>query len=80
LAREERISIPEALMALTATAAWVGFDETCLGVLRPGARADLAVFDRDPAAIPPDEFETLRCHLTLVDGRVAWSADGHGPG
>ncbi|GMA86179.1 hypothetical protein GCM10025868_14290 [Angustibacter aerolatus] len=37
-----------------------------------GVPADLVVLDRDPLAVPPDELASVRCDLTLVDGRAVW--------
>ncbi len=40
------------------------------GVLRPGARGDVVVLDRDVFAHPADEIAAAQVDLTVVDGRV----------
>ncbi|HEU0016679.1 MAG TPA: amidohydrolase family protein, partial [Longimicrobium sp.] len=40
------------------------------GRLLPGYDADLAAWDRDPLACPPDELREMRCVLTVVGGEV----------
>src|SRR5262249_10138959 len=66
----ERLSRRDALRALTVGGAWLTFTERESGVLAVGRRADLAVLDRDPLAVPLDDVPTLSCQLTMVGGRV----------
>lgn len=72
LAPEEAVTPAQALAALTATAAWVGFDERDLGQLQPGKLADIAVFDRDLIAASPEDLLQAECLLTIRGGRIAW--------
>jgi hypothetical protein len=71
---EERIDLATALAAYTAHNAWAAGEEAEKGTLAPGKLADLAVLDRDPFAIPPAELKDLRVLLTVVGGRVVYSA------
>lgn len=41
-----------------------------VGPLRPGARADLAVWSGDPLTV--DDPRSLRCLATVVAGKIAW--------
>jgi predicted amidohydrolase YtcJ len=70
----EAIDVHAALAAYTRWAApLLGF-ETFAGQLKPGARADLAVWHRNPYRVSPGELKDLACDLTLLDGRVVYRA------
>ncbi len=71
---EERIGVLDGLRAATANAAFVGFEEQRLGTLEPGKLADIAVLGRDPLAVAPEELKDVPVDLTLVQGRVVYSA------
>lgn len=65
---DQRLDLAAALDAYTAGSAWAnGFDDS--GVIRVGARADLAILDRDPFAGPAEEIAATRVSQTFVDGR-----------
>jgi predicted amidohydrolase YtcJ len=70
----ERLTRTQALRALTVGGAWVTFTEREAGVLTAGRRADLAVLDRDPLAMPIEATGDLQCRLTMVGGRVVHEA------
>ena len=58
----------------TADAAWASFEEDRLGVLKPGARADLVVIDDDPIAGGPDALLRATVRRTIVGGRTVHRA------
>jgi predicted amidohydrolase YtcJ len=64
----------EALRAHTLGGRWAAAQDD-VGPLRPGLRADLAVWDGDPLAGDP---RRLRCAATVVAGRVAHDAGALG--
>jgi hypothetical protein len=68
------LPVDEAIVHGTRDAAWASFEEDRLGVLRPGACADLVVIDDDPFAHGPDAL--LRAHVrrTVVGGRTVHSS------
>jgi len=73
---EHGLSGEEALGAYTegpAAAAGAGQE---FGRLLPGYRADLVVWDRDPAECPPEELRLLRCRTTMVGGQVVFTEEG----
>lgn len=71
----ERLTAEEALQAYTEHGAYSQKAENVKGRLVPGQWADVAVFDRDLLADPPDALlEGPRCLLTLLGGRVAHDA------
>jgi predicted amidohydrolase YtcJ len=69
--RGEAIGVEQAFAAYTSGSAHVNhLDDT--GVLRPGARADLAVLDRNPFSDDPVALAEARVVATLVDGHRVW--------
>ncbi|WP_327277386.1 amidohydrolase [Streptomyces sp. NBC_01224] len=71
---DERLTVEEALRAVTANPAWQLHLENEIGMLRTGMRADLAVLTRDPRTVNPDRFqEEIRVEATYLSGRPTWS-------
>lgn len=71
LGADERISVQQALEAVTTGAAWLLRAEDRIGSLRPGLLADLVVLDGDPlACADPADVENLRVTATVVGGRI----------
>ena len=66
---DERITLDQAVRAFTAGSAWVNHDADA-GRLAIGARADLAVLDRDIRGGPAAEISDATVELTLAAGRV----------
>lgn len=63
----ERLTAAQALHGYTRAAALAQGDED-LGVIRPGARADLAVWAEDPVRVSGDDLVTLPVLATYLDG------------
>lgn len=76
---DQRLSVYEALRGFTRDAAWAGFAEHSVGMLRPGLRADFTVLAQDPQALAPEALHTLEVVATWVDGRPAYTAAGPAP-
>jgi len=70
----ERISVHETLRAYTATAARQVFLEDRIGTLEVGKLADVAAWDRDLYAAPPESLAEARVILTIMNGRVVYRA------
>lgn len=71
---DQRLSVYEALRGFTSDAAWAGFAEDQVGVLRAGYRADFTVFEQDPQALAPADLHTLKVSATWVDGAPVYTA------
>jgi hypothetical protein len=71
---KERLSRSEALSLFTSEAARAAFEERGRGRIAVGYDADLTAFDRDPLTVPAREIPRLRAVLTVVGGRVVYSA------
>ena len=72
---EERLSAAEALRGFTADAAWAAHDESTVGRLAPGLRADFVILDEDPLAIPGQQLDELHVRSTWVDGKPVYEAE-----
>jgi predicted amidohydrolase YtcJ len=70
----QKITVDEALRAYTVENAYGVFAEGRRGVLKPGARADLVLLDRDLTLIPPTDIPNARVLVTVVGGRVVYRA------
>jgi predicted amidohydrolase YtcJ len=71
---EESVSAETALRLLTEGPAFAAFQEEDLGRLSPGRYADLTVLSGDPLTTSPDELRELEVRMTLVGGRVTYTA------
>ena len=68
LAPEQRISVDEALRAVTGDAAWqLGLDD--VGRLEVGSPADLVVLSADPRTVPADEIRAIEVVATALGGQ-----------
>lgn len=71
---DERLSVWEAVRLYTAGGAYLSFEEREKGMLRPGMLADIAVLDRDIFAVPPEQIMDIRNVMTVMDGRIVYTA------
>ncbi len=69
---EERLTVEEALRGHTVGAAAASARGSAIGVLRPGAFADLVILDRDPLAVPPGDLPALEVRETWIGGRKVY--------
>jgi predicted amidohydrolase YtcJ len=60
----------EALIAHTRSNAYLMFQESNIGSLKPGLLADMLVLDRDYLTVPVDEIKEIRPVATIVGGRI----------
>ena len=71
---EEIPSRIEALRMYTSGSAWFAHAESARGSLEPGKLADLAVLTRDPMTTPVAEIGGIESLLTIVGGRIVYTA------
>jgi predicted amidohydrolase YtcJ len=71
---DETLTREEALIAHTRSNAYLFFQENALGSLDVGKQADLVVLDRDYMTVPAAEIKRIKPTLTMVGGRVVFSA------
>jgi predicted amidohydrolase YtcJ len=70
----ESVDIHTALRSYTQWSAHQLFLDKETGTLEIGKWADLAVWDRNPYAIPTPEIKEMKCTMTLYKGRVVFEA------
>jgi predicted amidohydrolase YtcJ len=71
---EETPNRANALRFYTQGSAWFSHDEMNRGSLEVGKLADLAVLTKDYLTMPVDQIGTLESLLTIVDGKIVYSA------
>lgn len=72
LGEQERVSVLEALKAVTVNGAYQYFEEKEKGSIREGKRADLVVLDRNPLETDPAKIRDIRVMETYKDGEVVF--------
>lgn len=70
----QRVSVPEALRALTWAGAYACFAEDRLGSLEAGKLADLLVLSDDLLRVPAETLKDVQVELTMVGGRIVHGA------
>lgn len=71
---DQRMTVEQAVRLYTLGGAYVTRQEGRLGVLRPGALADLIVLDRDVFATEPMDIDRIRVLRTVVGGETVYEA------
>ncbi|OUO88340.1 hypothetical protein B5F40_12440 [Gordonibacter sp. An230] len=72
LDEEQKVSVYDALRAITANAAYQYGEEDRKGTLEPGKLADFAVLDRDPFAIDPADLRNVAVLATIKEGKEVY--------
>ncbi len=70
----ERLTVAQAVAAMTREAAYQLYAEKTLGTLEVGKRADMVMLDQDIFAINPHDIHRTKSALTIVDGRIVHEA------
>ena len=69
---EQRITLPEAILAYTQTSAYAEFREQTQGLLAPGYLADFILLDRDLLTATPKEILQTKVLRTIVGGKTVY--------
>jgi predicted amidohydrolase YtcJ len=69
---DEAIDVHTALHSYTIWAARQIFADQQTGSVEAGKWADLAIWDRNPYAVPTDSLKEMRCLMTLYKGKVVF--------
>ncbi|MCZ6877348.1 MAG: amidohydrolase [Acidobacteria bacterium] len=69
---EERLTLEEAIRAITITSAWTFFEEDVKGSIEAGKYADLVVLGRDILSIDPLEIKDIPILMTMTDGKFVY--------
>ncbi|MGY8802571.1 MAG: amidohydrolase [Pseudomonadales bacterium] len=71
----ERVSLATMIDAYTRNGAWAMRLEGTSGSIEVGKRADLIILDRNLFELSPEDINTARVLLTLMDGREVYKAE-----
>lgn len=71
MAPEERLTVEQALRAITIDAAYVIGMENEIGSIRAGKKADFTVLEADPFEVRPEELRSIPIWGTIFEGRPA---------
>ena len=70
LGEAEKISVADALRAITLGAAYTLKLDEELGSIDVGKRADFAILDDDPLAVPPAKLKDVGVWGTMLGGKI----------
>ena len=70
---EERITLEEAIRAVTITPAYSTFEEDLKGSIEPGKLADLVVLGRDLLTVAPVELKDIPVMSTMIGGKFVYT-------
>lgn len=70
----QRISVTEAMQICTMNGAYASFEESIKGSLTPGKLADIAVLEKDPHAVDPDDIVNIPVLRTILGGKTTFEA------
>jgi predicted amidohydrolase YtcJ len=77
---EQHLTLEQALVAYTRSAAFASHCETTRGSLEVGKYPDMVVLAPDPFETPPEKLEQVRTVATVVDGKTVFADPENGPG
>lgn len=75
LGPEYRLTVEEALRAVTIDAAWQNFEEEIKGSIRPGKLADFVILRENPLLIDPLKIKEIKITETVVGGKTVYKAE-----
>ena len=74
MGEKQRVSVLQALRAVTVNAAYQYFEEDVKGSLKEGKIADMVVLDSNPLKVDPVDVKGIRVLATLKNGAVVYEA------
>lgn len=73
LGEDERISILEALKAVTVNAAYQYFEEDTKGSIKEGAKENFIIVDKNPLEADIDDIRNIKILKTIKEGNIVYS-------
>ena len=74
IGRQQKISVGDALKAITYNAAYQYFEEDIKGSIEEGKNADLVLLDRSPLEVSPLEIKDIEVLETIKEGETIYEA------
>jgi predicted amidohydrolase YtcJ len=71
---DQRVSMADALKALTAHAAWQHGEEASKGTIEVGKLADFVILSANPLTVDPDKIMDLKVVETIKEGKSVHKA------
>jgi predicted amidohydrolase YtcJ len=71
----ERVSLEEAIRAITTGTAYMNFDEKKKGSLEVGKFADMVVLGEDILTMDPDGIKEIPVQMTIIGGKIVHSTE-----
>ena len=71
---EQRITVEEALRAVTIDAAWQGFAEDRVGSIESGKLADFVILSEDPTAVDITKIRDISVESVIIGGTTVFEA------
>jgi hypothetical protein len=71
---QEKLPRDEALKIFTLNPAIASFNETRMGTIEPGKKADFTILSADIMTIPEDQIPRVKAVMTIVDGKIVYDA------
>lgn len=68
----QKISVKEALKAITINSAWQSHEEGIKGSIEVGKLADLIILDKNPLKISPSDLDSLKVLATVKKGKLVF--------
>ena len=69
LGPDERVSVDDAIRAVTIDAAYGMFSDDKIGSLEVGKQADLVVLEKNPRKTPIEQIRNIKVRSTWIDGK-----------
>jgi predicted amidohydrolase YtcJ len=76
LGPDQRISVEQALRAITSEAAWQNFQENAKGSIEAGKLADLVILAENPLSVEPVKIRDIQVLETIVGGKTVFKRNG----
>lgn len=74
LGEEEKITVLEAIKAVTINAAYQYFEEDYKGSIKEGKLADLIIVDKNPLKVEKDDIRNIKVLETIKSGKTIMKA------
>lgn len=71
---EEKISVYDAMKAVTCNVAYQYFEEASKGSISEGKNADFIIIDKNPLKMDKKDIKKIKVLETIKDGQTIWSA------
>lgn len=70
IGEKEKVTVYEAMKAVTINAAYEYFEENEKGSIKEGKRADLVILDANPLKVEKEQIKDIKVLETIKDGKV----------